>query len=281
MKCFRGILFVLSFILILVDGQTGYCQPYFDVVGISGWHIPKGSDPSVPAESYETAFISIPFNISKSSKIIISPYQENRFWNVKNESLTLRGTALPITIFHSAKDSSWSFTATFIPRFNGQDFDFGHQFFQAGGALISVFRINPTLKLKFGMYFNREFFSDYFVPLVGVDWIINSRLQLFGIVPNSLKLEYKFSKSIYAGFAYKSITTSFRANDGVGYYKLQDNHLGAYADFYFTKHIVFMAEAGHTFLRKFHNRSEKYFPNFEKDGPIFKVGIYYRIRFDN
>ncbi len=272
------VLFILWSMPVMISAQ-----PYFDVGGFTGWHIPGKGAAATPTETYGIAFVSIPVNVSSGSKIVFSPFQENRILNYSDSDLRLKlhSTALPLTFLHSSKDSSWSFTVTFIPRYNSEGFHFKNEFFQAGGAFINVVRINPHLKIRFGLYYNREFFSDYFVPLAGLDWQINPRLQLFGAIPNVMKLEYKMKKYLYGGIAFKSITNSYKAANGLGYYKLEDNHLSLYADCYLTQHLVFMAEAGHTVLRKFQNRTENTFQNFKKDGLIFKAGIYYRIRFDS
>ncbi|MBL0342396.1 MAG: hypothetical protein IPP71_16710 [Bacteroidetes bacterium] len=275
--------FIPFLILFFIQVSFLYGQPYFDVAGLTGWYLPQNTNEQAPAESYVISFLSIPITLGSSNKIIFSPFQENRFlsFNGSENTLALRSIAVPITLLHSSKDSSWSFTATFIPRYNSEKFHLGNEFFQIGGAIISIFRLNPDFKLRIGLYYNKEFFGDYFIPLVGVDWIINNRLQLFGILPNVMKLEYKFTNLFYGGFQFKSITNSYRAEDGKGYYKLEDNHLGLYADFYISKRVVFMAEVGHTILRKFKNRSQTDFTNFKKDGPVFKAGIYYRLRFEN
>jgi hypothetical protein len=65
---------------------------------------------------------------------------------------------------------------------------------QAGGAVLLTYKKHPDLKYKFGLFYNREFFGNFFVPLAGIDWKINNRLQLFGVLPGNLVLERKVSR---------------------------------------------------------------------------------------
>lgn len=274
--------FTLACVFFIVLGDPASCQPYFDAAGFSGWYLPAGKADERPAETHMMLFVSIPFDLNKNDKIVISPWHENRYLKDEypNESLFLKGTGLPITYLHNSPDSLWSYTATFIGRMNSSDFRFDSDVFQAGGAVIGSLRIKPGLYVKLGLYGNNEFFGFTFIPLAGIDWKINDRLNLFGIVPNVVKLEYKFNKKFYGGIQYRSLKNSYKNHGEAGYYKLEDNHLGIYADFYLQKNVVFMLDAGHTFLRLMKNRAGTDFQGFDNDGFIFKAGLFYRIRLD-
>lgn len=262
--------------------QKGDCQPYFDAAALTGWYVPQGEKNEKPSETHLLAAVSVPVNLNKNDKLVVSPWYDHRYlrYSEKSKSLLLRETGFPLTFLHTNNDSSWSFTATIIERANSSDFRFEGDVFQLGGAFINTIRLRPNFKIKFGLYYNKEFFGHYFIPLAGIDWKINDHLNLFGIIPNYLKLENKLNKNLYFGLLYRSITSSFRNHGEAGYYKLEDNHLGIYADVYLTKNIVLMADAGRTFFRQLTNKTGTDFPGFEKDGFIFKAGMFYRVRFD-
>ncbi len=258
-------------------------QPYFDAAGLTGWYIPSGKDDERPSEVHTMFFVGLPFTLNESDKLVITPWHENRYLKDENpnESLFLKGTGISITYLHTSPDSLWSYSGTFFGRMNSSDFRFDKDVFQAGGAIVGSLRLKPGLYVKLGLYGNNEFYGFSFIPLAGIDWKINDRLKLFGIVPNEVKLEYKLNKILYGGFHYRSLKTSYKDHGEAGYYKLEDNHIGIYADFTILKKMVFMAEAGHTFLRLLKNRAGTDFQGFDNDGFIFKAGIYYRVRFDN
>jgi len=276
MKAFAFIaLFILDFFSLAV------AQPYFDVAGITNWYIPGNSKTDSTSEAYATAFVSVPFNISARSKFIISPYYENRqLKNVYSDSkISLSSIGLPLTWRYENVDSSWSFIATLICRINASKLNPDENKFQTGGVFLNSFRINPKLKFKLGLYYNREFFANYFVPLVGIEYKMHEKWQLYGVIPNSIKLEYKVSKIIYTGAVIKSITNSYRYGDRKNYYKIMDNHAGVFADFYFPRNVCLMIEAGHTVLRNIKNRTDLSWEESKGNNFIFKAGIYYRLRF--
>jgi len=228
-------------------------------------------------------FVSAPLELGKGNKLILSPFYEYRTirpdGNFKDH--TFNGVAIPLTWLHYFRDSVWSFTLTMLPRTNGHAAEINGTAMQYGGALVNTVRLKREFKLKFGLYYNREYFSDFFIPLAGIDWKINSRLNLYGILPGSMKLEYRFSKWFYSGLVFKSITNSYRYKEIDGYVKVSDNQAGLFADFYLPNNITIVSEAGYTLFKKISNRSSgEVLKTLKGDGALFKLGIAYRIRLD-
>lgn len=278
-----------SFMKVWLFGLFMFCismhakgQFWFDAASVSGWHAPSnGRD--YPVEWYGTAAFSLPLKISANQKIVAGGYYENRELNYDAEkfSLTLQGVGVPITWLIQSKDTSVVFTATIVSRLNGEQLTSDENLLQFGGAILANFRVSSNMRLKAGCYFNKEFFSDYWVPLAGIEWRINDRNLVSGTFPNSARFEHRFSNSFYMGVAYKSITNSYRLAEGEGYLKILDNHVGIFADYYFTKHLVGMLEAGHTLLRETKIRNEGNTLTKKENSLLFKAGIIYRIRLDS
>lgn len=278
-----------SFIKVWLFGLFMLCicvhakgQFWFDAASVSGWHAPSnGRD--YPVEWYGAAAFSLPINISANQKIVAGGYYENRElkYDAEKFSLTLQGIGVPITWLIQSKDTSVVFTATMVSRLNGEHLSTDENLLQFGGAILANFRVSSNMRLKAGCYFNKEFFSDYWVPLAGIEWRINDHNLVSGTFPNSARFEHRFSNSFYMGVAYKSITNSYRLAEGEGYVKILDNHVGIFADYYFTKHLVGMLEAGHTLLRETKIRNEGYTLTKKENSLLFKAGIIYRIRMDS
>lgn len=258
-------------------------QPYFDVAGASGWNMPQNLNGDRIAETEGYFFVSLPFDISKKHKIIVSPFYETRLLETEaRKSVTLKSTTLPVAwLYQPTKDSSLSFLAFAAFRSNSTDFRFNGDVFQVAGAVMVNYRVTPTLTLKTGVYLSKEFYGDFFMYLVGIDWKINSRMNLFGLVNNNLRFEYRFSEKLHGGFAFKSINNSYRSVEDGGYYKISDNHLCTYADISLGKKLIWNIEAGHTIFRYIKGRNGADFPHISRDGFIFKTGIAYRMRFKN
>ena len=138
------------------------------------------------------------------------------------------------------------------------------------------------VKKDLQLYYNREFFSDFFVPLAGLEWKISDRLQLFGTLPNVMKLEFAAGKNLHAGAVFRSITNSYTyyGPEG-GYYKLTDNQAGLFVDAGLYKKLIFTLEAGHTLFKTTKGRIPGAFYERKSDSPYIRAGLAYRIRFDS
>ena len=256
-------------------------QPYFDIAGISGWQMPVNLNGDNVSETEGHFFMAIPIDIGKRSKLIVSPFYETRKLESEDKSNfeTLKSTSLPFVWRYEPPDSTWSFVSFVTFRSNSTQFRFNGEVFQVAGAVLANYRVSPTLTLKAGLYMSREFFGTFFIFLAGIDWKISDRLNLFGLVNNELKLEYRVTEKFYGGIKFKSINNSYRDGGYGGYYKISDNHLGIYSDLSLGKRLVWNLEAGHTMLRTIKSRDGADFPEINKDGFVFKTGISYRIRF--
>jgi hypothetical protein len=128
------------------------------------------------------------------------------------------------------------------------------------------------------------------MPLVGIDWKITEKTNLFGVLPGSMILERKASQRFYYGFAYRALTNSYRlyfvpdpvANGAKKYLRIDDNQLGIYADTYLSKKIVFSVESGYTILRRYrygfvlgdvHIKTD-----YKNDNFYFRTSLAYRLR---
>jgi hypothetical protein len=163
---------------------------------------------------------------------------------------------------------------------------------QWGGAILITYKKTARLKYKFGLYYNREYFGHFFVPLVGIDWKINNRLQLFGVLPGNLVLERKVSRSFYYGVSFRSITNSYKCDaynfldfDDRRFLRIDNNQLQAFGDVYLTKNVVLNVEAGHSFFRRLRTGIRKGASKYEvnektNDNMLFRVALAYRMRFD-
>ena len=265
-------------------------QPYLDVAAFRYQYSPdagayrRGYTPN--HFSFGTAGLNIPIVFKDSSILLLGPSIEQ--WDITTpltpDVPVLKGIALPLTAVKPFS-KTWTGTFIFIPRWNGSEHFGFKERLQTGGAVLLTYKKRTNLKYKFGLYYNREFFGNFFVPLAGIEWKINNRLQLFGVLPGSLVLERKVSKHFYYGASFRSITTSFRYGDLKKFMRIDDNQLQAFADLYLSKNIVLNAEAGHSVFRRFRTGLPHGDPKYlvtEKfnDNVLLRVSLLYRVRFD-
>jgi len=271
-----------SFFILIFSALNTFSQPYFEPVSISGSYFPTGESRPLQGEKVFNLNFSVPVRLAQGSLLVFSPFQEYRVsYHAENMGFPdFLSTAIPVSILNYLNDSNWVVNITVINRWNQIEWGFKSGAWQIGGAVINTVKVHENLKLKFGLYYNREFFSDFFVPLGGIDWKISERMNLFSTLPNHLKLEYKILQNLHAGVAFKSLTNSYKNfGNEEGYYKLTDNQIGVFADAVLTGKIVMTLEAGHTFLKTTKSRIPDSFYGRKTDSIYLKAGLSYRIRF--
>jgi hypothetical protein len=283
---FFGKTLVLAFCILSLM-RNASAQPYFDVLNIHYLNSPEeriiSSKENPSAINYFSSQIGLPFKM-KEDILVLNPFYEHyRLMLQPDETTieTLRSVGLPVTFLKQWKKPAWKTAFVFIPRINSGLKDIQSKDFQYGGALLFSYKKKENLKYKFGLYYNSEFFGPFIIPLLGIDWNINERINLFGVLPGNLALEYKFCASLYGGINFKSITNSYRF-DGLSYLKISDNYLKLFLDYYLVKKCVVTIEAGHSVLRKYEtgNTPDSFIANHFGDGLLLKAGLSYRMRLD-
>ena len=279
-------IFILLIIFALSD--AGMAQPYLDL-GQAVFQTSPGGDPK--SFSHFRTQANLPLIMKDSSIIVINPVWEERWIQVNEQSPTmhLRGFITWLTYSRNISDK-WSAMLAFIPRWNGEPSIQFSEGFQAGGAGLMTYKKNPSLQFKLGMYYNREFWGNFFIPLLGLDWTINKKQHLFGILPGYLTYEYRLSKTISWGGNFRTFTNSYKLGpelslSAMNFVRIDDNQLGAYADVYLTPKIVLNAEAGYSILRKVRTgygktSNEEYSILSNNSAPYIRLTLQYRIRLD-
>lgn len=262
-------------------------QPYLDLVHLMYQNSP-GTDPS--KFEHLRAQVNIPVIFKDSSIFLVNPIWEERWLQAQEQSerYHLRGFITWLTYSRRLGDK-WEATIAFIPRWNGQPEVQFKDGFQPGGAGLMTYKKRPGLTFKFGLYYNKEFFGNFFMPLAGIDWKINSRQRLFGILPGYMTYENFINKKFAWGGNFRTFTNSYKlinktsVDDPTSFIRIDDNQLGAYLDFYATKKIVFNLEGGYSIMRKVRSgiNSKNYMTYLSKhDGLYVRACLQYRLRFD-
>lgn len=287
-KCF-------PLLVLLVWQQVACAQPYLDVASVRYQTNPTGGlvrqGFAQNKYTYANAALNLPLVFKDSSILMWSPALET--WQIRSSTLpqvphNLRGIALPLA-FVKPFNPLWTATIMAIPRWNGAEhFNFKDRF-QMGGAVLLAKKRHENLTYKFGVYYNREFFGHFVMPLLGIDWRPSPKLRVFGVLPGNAVIEKKVSKAFYYGLSFRATTTSYRFASPLAnmpsFIRIDDNTVQAFADLYLTKNIVLNAEGGHSLFRRFRvghqDASEKYFIKEKfNDGPLARISLLYRMRFD-
>lgn len=159
---------------------------------------------------------------------------------------------------------------------------------QYGAFLIENYKFNPKLQIKAGLYFNKETFGNFFVPLIGLDWKASDRLYCYGLLPTNYKIEYAIvKKKVNAGLNFKAFTRSFQLSEeqNYDYIRFDEIVLKGFVEYYFYQNIVLYVEIGRSLgktpLQYRSNSNELSNQNFiyqpSNNYTLITVGLTYRI----
>jgi hypothetical protein len=271
-------IFTISTLLFLAVGSN--TQPYIDLVNIKYTGSPLLNPSSAKTIlNYANASLQLPIKLKNADIIIISPFVEKWTTEVKDEQSrqSYYGISLPVTYLKNLKSGNSIITMAVL-RMNDEQIDHNAKL-QVGGAVLFVKKRSESLSWKFGVYANGDLFGLFIVPLAGIDWKINEKSNLFGVLPANLTYERKLNGRIYYGANFRTFTNSY-AQD-TGYWRVDENQLGAFGDFYFTKQLLLNLEAGSSILRKLRSRTQgKAIDQWNvNDNLYIKIGMAYRMRF--
>ena len=282
-NCKRVIALLLPGIILLLSSSI-HAQPYLDIVNLKYTNSPNAGmfnqNKNKLQLNYFSAGTNLPIQFrNKQDAVIFSPFID-KWWatinNNKRQDYTSIG--LPVSFSKTIPHSKWAILLTGILRMNDSSFSKKTRM-QAGGALIISNKRNEHLTWKLGVYVNNELFGIFVIPLAGIDWRINSRNKIFGVLPGNLAYEHRINDHFYYGGNFRAITNSF--GKGNGYWRIDENQLGLYLDTYLNKNIVFNIEAGHSLYRKIRTGIKGVIKTDNKvnDNYYLKCSLAYRVRF--
>ena len=269
--------------IFLVFALQAFAQSYVDPFHIRYTYALKS--PSASGTPFSHLYIGpdLPLKLRNNSYFVISPIYEQ--WNIDSTSAKswlpgVHGLALALSAVIPLDKDHWTLTASAIPRLNGEELNFD-DCFQLGSVLLATYKKKQNLKYKFGVYANKEFFGLFIIPVAGIDWRIDERNYLFGVLPGRLTYEHRLNSHFYTGGTFRAITNSYRLNND-HYLRIDDNQLSAYLDCYLAKRFVVTGEAGYGILRKLRSGSgfnKNYQVDYQwGDGVFVKLALSYRVR---
>ncbi len=263
-------------------------QPYLDLLSVQGSAFPskglyKGKDQGTVPNDWWMVNVNLPLKINARNVLILSPGWEQRSFVYKDLDLVANYETeyLPVTYFHVFNDTTMAMSGTGIYRFNkARTVSFNGESDMLGGAVIFSKKASARFTWKAGLYYNKEFFGNYWLPLLGVDWRVTDRLFVMGLVPRNLIIDYCLSSHLHGGFAYKGLEESYREKNEGSYLKITNGQLKLFADYYFNKTpIVVTLEVGQTVASEYQQRAFENAP-VQKTNPaeniLIRGGISYR-----
>ena len=276
----------LLIILLLIGINKVYPQAYVDIASIRKAYSPEFGLGSTQSQKNNTEYlftgINIPLQFKKLNMVVtVSPYYEN--WHINSyDSLNfnLKGLGFPITI-NKQFNEKWGFGTTLFFRKNTDDL--GTNYSTQIGVLATVnYVVNERLKIKPGLYYNKEFWGNFFLPIVGIEYYPNENLKIWGNIPATLFVEKKIRKNWYLSFLVRGVNNSYTLTEKE-YLYINETQVGLVSDWYMFKNFVVALEAGHSLFRNIRtgemNLDRAYILQENmRNNVYFRVNTSYRIR---
>lgn len=272
-----------------------YAQPYLDIASFKYINSPDAGawrrDKTGNQIQYYNFSLTLPLIRKRDSSIFaFSPFAER--WDTRVKAMSgfpshVSSLALPLNMVKPLS-KKWGIVFVIVPRWNGNQPNIFSNNFQLGGVFLTTWKKRPGLTWKLGVYYNSDLSGPIVWPLLGIDWRINKRDNLFGVLPGSLVFEHKRTLRFYYGAVFKAITNTYSAGTddtvtGSRYLRIDDNQLSLFADFYVLSKLVVTAEAGHSVFRALRlgikDAAVKYYYKEKmNDNLLVKISLAYRIR---
>lgn len=262
-------------LLALVFCVEANAQYFIDIFSFNrqAYNVPNGAQTT---DFFANAFI--PKVLKNGNTFFVRAHYEKL--SLKRDALTadFSSITLPVGMQVQLKNPKVKFTGLIIPKIAGADLGAPmSDIFQLGAYSLFTVTESDKFRYKLGLYYNSEFFGNFFVPLVGIDWKVSERFMVFGTLPQSMKASYSlFPNRVNAGLAFRSMTRSFKAEDAVNYVRYNELQLKAFFDFYITRKNVVFLEGGY-FMGKtplLYNSTDKKNPlpsDLLKEGKAFPL----------
>jgi hypothetical protein len=250
-------------------------QYFVDIFSLNRqvYNVPSGAQTS---DFFVNALV--PKMLKNGNTFIVRAHYERLAMQRDSLSADYSSITLPVGMQVQLKNPKLKFTGLIIPKIAGADL--GASFsdvFQIGAYSLFTVTESEKFRYKIGLYFNREFFGNFFMPLFGVDWKVSDRFSVYGTLPNSMKASYEVVPSrVNAGLAFRSLTRSFRGENSNTFVRYNELQFKTFFDFYISKKNVVFVEAGY-FLGKtplLYNNSDTKNPvvsNLLKEGQAFPL----------
>jgi hypothetical protein len=290
---------ILTSIVLITLLNGAFAQPFADILSFnyqtfSGNYKDSLSKHKNKTDNYALGFF-LPKQFKNGNTLLIRLNTETINSTITPDSSyssRLSSISLPIGMKLVTKNKKWETILIAVPKIASDFKDVIDSYdIQYGGIFLQHFVPNDKLKVKAGLYYNKEAFGDFYVPLVGVDWKVNKRINMYGILPTNYKIEFNILKDrLYTGLNLKYFTRSFRlskANNN-DYVRYDEAQVKLFIDCFVVPKVLVFAEVGYSIGKNpwqyMYNTKENvvYNPIYAPMKPylVFNFGLAYRIRFD-
>lgn len=281
--------------------KTTTAQDFLDIVDLNYCRTAPAKA-SNAANTFQSAnlFVPIVFNKERGNAITFGA-NANSFHVERPEKKDLEfyNLTLPVGI-HYIFSEKRTLDFTVLNRLNSDFSSDVWNDYQFGFISNLSIKKHDSLTYKVGLYYNAELSGPLFVPLFGVNWKVNDKLQVYGSLPRDATVQYRVNKRIGFGASFRGEIASYKLHneDRDTYVQRARNEIGLFADVYLTNSVVFQLKGGYllgtqykeyemddkidwalSLFRFGDNRNE--LSTIKSDGAFAKASLIYRFDLSN
>lgn len=259
--------FTCTCILSICTWLSLFAQPFTDIVSVSHqYHAPKAYSSMQPdftsrGLGITTINLLAPIPLKGGNYLLGGGQWSHYLFTFKEAHGFLASESFNVAEFRFGTMLSWpngkdQTLILALPKWSGQGAVFNSQYAQMGGVVLHTHRVSPEFAYKIGLYYNREFFGNFFMPLIGLDWKIRDDLWLYGNLPGNLQLHKVFSKLFSLSASYQSPNGSLLMENGEHHIRI-GRSFPPYCIFSLDTHwtitgpLTLKVSAGHTLWRSY------------------------------
>lgn len=254
----QNLILVLIFIAIT---KISSAQNYIDLANVNYTVSPSTGDTNA-AYTKQGAHFQIPI-VLKNKDVIMTGIGgaittiSNSFDNINyNQSLS---NLIVLLGYQKKINDKLSWLGLVLNQINSDVESFSIKYYQPGFYTVFTIKKSERLKYKIGALYKYEFSGPFVIPLFGVDWQVNDKLQVFGTLPITANVIYKPIDKLGLGLAFKGSIATYGVNSDIieTYIQENNNEIHALIDCYVTNRFVVQARVGY----QADNKYRQYFPD--------------------
>lgn len=161
-------------------------------------------------------------------------------------------------------------TALLVNKIAGNAEAFHIRSYRPGGIILIEKQANTNFLWRFGLFYQREYYGDFYVPFVGFKYVKN-QWKLDAAIPISARIAYQHSNNLQVGFRFNAFNRSYLLEyQGFAseYMHKRTNEVNLYFRYSITKNLVLCGRAGASIARS-------YRPYAINDNVPYGIAFYY------
>jgi hypothetical protein len=293
--------FAVAILLALIP-MLSFGQGYVEGVNITYEHMPM----KVETPAGDQKFTGNNLKIATSIPLFLTPNKSKYLIVGGNlEAFNFSGThpafevkrvysISPTFGYSTMMSKTFNLTALLTPTMNSDYETVKSSDIKFGAIVRGSWKASEKITWKAILGYRRQFYGPQYVVLVGMDWKVNDKWQIFGDVPHSLTASYAVNNKVNTGFNLFVQNSTYRLDNQDRYFEYNTVNPGLFVERYISSKWAIRATGAYTLIRnmEIYNKTDKAkaFVDFAElgdraepmnlevsPGLSFKVGLSYRI----